>query len=77
MDSDIYINFLVIIDLGVFFILLAFLLNFISLFREVRNYSPKQTFGLVALVGFIGLLTHFGNTDTTYPSFPFLITYYD
>lgn len=63
--------------MGVFFILLAFLLNFISLFREVRNHAPKPTLGFMALVGLLALFLYLGDVDTTYSNLPFLITYYD
>lgn len=48
-DLDVFVNFLVIIDLGVFFVLIAFLLNLTRLFQEyktsplaLRNYSTKR-----------------------------------
>lgn len=76
IDSDIYINFLVIIDLGVFFVLLGFLLNFISLFRETRGSSNPflsfLIFGLLAGAHYV-----FSNAEVETTGLSFLITYYD
>lgn len=40
-EMDVYVNFLVVIDLGVFFVLATLLVNFINLFRDFvsTNYS--------------------------------------
>nr|YP_011027884.1 NADH dehydrogenase subunit 6 [Euplotes vannus]UPM52094.1 NADH dehydrogenase subunit 6 [Euplotes vannus] len=76
IDSDIYINFLVIIDLGVFFILLGFLLNFISLFRETRGSSnPLLSFLVFGLL--VGAFSCFSDAEVGTAELPLLVTYYD
>lgn len=41
-DADVYTNFLIIIDLGVFFVLLAFLLNLTKLFQSDTSVGESQ-----------------------------------
>lgn len=62
-DLDVFVNFLVIIDLGVFFVLIAFLLNLTRLFQEyktsplaLRNYSTKRVLFLT-LIFILAVLT--------------------
>lgn len=75
-DSDIYINFLIIIDLGVFFIMLSFLVNFISLFqsKRERTYGPVPTY-LFLLI----LLSFFLATPLTlnFSLLPLQVTFYN
>ena len=76
MDADIYINFLIIIDLGVFFILLGFLLNFVSLF-DVSHLSRGRGGFAVLLLFIFYLLVLGGRTSAVSSFFPFLVLFYD
>lgn len=49
-DVDIIINFLLIIDLGVFFILLAFILNLIYLFSQLLNTNQLSKNLLLCII---------------------------
>lgn len=55
-DLDVFVNFLIIIDLGVFFVLIAFLLNLTKLFQEyktsplaLKSYSKKRSLTIILL----------------------------
>ena len=76
LDADIYINFLVIIDLGVFFILLGFLLNFISVFTLTRSFLRRRGFYFILLLGF-SVLGYSGDSSTLPPLCSFLVLFYD
>lgn len=52
-DVDIIINFLLIIDLGVFFILLAFILNLFHLFTQLLNNNQLSKVTLIICFIFI------------------------
>lgn len=85
-DVEIIINFLLIIDLGVFFILLAFLLNLTSLFTQTLDMSQlnKQIYlGLFLLVIYLtvqyilNLILNYNYTVYFGYSWFMLITYYN
>lgn len=73
LDADIYINFLIIIDLGVFFVLLSFLVNFISLFQTKRLNFSNSTL----LVVLPALLITSHSAAVTTPLLPLQITHYN
>ena len=87
-DADIFINFLVIIDLGVFFILLAFTLNLTKLFTyslsstRIFYYSIYIPF----FISFIFIIQFFISSNcfytqqinvNFYQTFSYLITFYN
>ena len=74
LDADIYINFLIIIDLGVFFVLLGFLLNFISLFQVTK---PAISYSSSIFLFLPFLLFIIGASDNGVTNLPFGISFYD
>jgi hypothetical protein len=62
-DVDILINFLLIIDLGVFFILLAFILNLINLFIQIllNNQLSKNLLLILFLICLCFLIQYYLN----------------
>ena len=75
LESDIYINFLLIIDLGVFFVLLGFLLNLVSLFADHSRNLVVNLFYFFYFIFFIFL--SFLGTSLASSSLPFLVSFYD
>lgn len=55
LELDVYVNFLMVIDLGVFFVLIALLVNFISLFQSYNSLNPSFIFFLLSLSFFFFL----------------------
>lgn len=49
VELDVYVNFLMIIDLGVFFVLTALLINFISLFQAYNSSGTSIIFFSICL----------------------------
>lgn len=77
IDADIYINFLIIIDLGVFFILLGFLLNFISTFTTARLDFYRRDYFLAFFILCL-LVRCSGSAVSGFVSFfPNTVTFYD
>jgi len=80
-DLDIYVNFLLILDLGVFFVLIAFLINLSHLFQSNQSFN-KQQMPLIlgyALVHFLLMVsgTVESTTSTTLLSLPCTLSLYD
>lgn len=48
-DSDVFVNFLLIIDLGVFFVLLSFLVSISNFFKNFSFYRSKGLFFIILL----------------------------
>lgn len=84
-DADILINFLIIIDLGVFFILLAFVLNIIKMFTFQDLYLNNYYNTLIFFfgIGFILFQWYFSASFALYLTnyyliiYNFLITFYN
>lgn len=55
-DADVYANFLVIIDLGVFLILLAFLLNLTRIFQTPHSTSSVRSVPYLIIVSWSSLI---------------------
>ena len=69
-DADILINFLLIIDLGVFFILLAFTLNFINLFTQVLlSNQLSRNLVVIFFISGLCLVVQYCISYTSYDSF--------
>nr|YP_011027848.1 NADH dehydrogenase subunit 6 [Euplotes cristatus]UPM52058.1 NADH dehydrogenase subunit 6 [Euplotes cristatus] len=77
IDADIYINFLIIIDLGVFFILLGFLLNFVSVFTATRPGSYRREFFVVFFLFFLLVRCGGSSVSGLVLFLPNAVTFYD
>ena len=55
-DTDIFVNFLLIIDLGVFFILLGFLINLTSIFQNNAVFYDNKIFNFILILSITALV---------------------
>lgn len=81
MDLDIYVNFLLILDLGVFFVLIAFLVNLSHLFQSNHTFNKQQTPLVLGYLLINLLFIFFGTIESTSTTsllgLPCTLTLYD
>jgi len=65
VDLDVYVNFLIIIDLGVFFVLIAFLINLSHLFQASHSFLKKSTLTAFGYTMFNVLLVYSTTIEAT------------
>lgn len=74
-DLDIYVNFLIIIDLGVFFILIAFLINLSHLFQYTLVFNKQLKVWVISAVIITTFIINVPVVSSDF--FNFLITFYN
>jgi hypothetical protein len=80
-DLDIFVNFLIIIDFGVFFVLLSFLVNLSHLFQNSTVFIKYQTNLIYMLFTILLIVCLFNpgsvNSTLLFRSFVFELTFYN
>lgn len=81
VDLDVYVNFLLILDLGIFFVLIAFLVNLSHLFQSNHTFTKLQTPLVLGYFIFNLLFVFWGTAESTSTSnllnLPCTLTLYD